>query len=256
MSAALATRQDQVLFQPACIPINEMVASRGSDEGRTCMGVGADGDPQFTVTAAHPHAVAYAVMTAHTSGNGTPVSCELAHTLDCAGQEAVCAGFKFEAGAKASGIGWAEEQAPTVVSSKPPAAVITQYGEEVAGTPTARADSSPCADRGANVVCMAGGTARAAVDEGLAGTLHCHGDPPAVAGPGYVVRRLTPVECERLQGFPDGWTAIPWRGKSAEECPDAPRYKALGNSMAVPCMRWIGERIQTVDEILREGAAE
>jgi len=57
------------------------------------------------------------------------------------------------------------------------------------------------------------------------------------------VRRLTPVECERLQGFPDGYTAIPWRGKSADQCPDGPRYKALGNSWAVPCVRWIGARI-------------
>jgi len=57
------------------------------------------------------------------------------------------------------------------------------------------------------------------------------------------VRRLTPVECERLQGFPDNWTAIPWRKKPAEECPDGPRYKALGNSMACNCMAWIGERI-------------
>jgi DNA (cytosine-5)-methyltransferase 1 len=55
------------------------------------------------------------------------------------------------------------------------------------------------------------------------------------------VRRLTPTECERLQGFPDGHTAVPHRGKPAA---DGPRYKALGNSMAVPCMRFIGERIQ------------
>jgi site-specific DNA-cytosine methylase len=55
------------------------------------------------------------------------------------------------------------------------------------------------------------------------------------------VRRLTPVECERLQGFPDNHTNIPWRKKA--EAPDGPRYKALGNSMAVPVMRWIGERI-------------
>ena len=59
------------------------------------------------------------------------------------------------------------------------------------------------------------------------------------------VRRLTPRECERLQGFPDDWTRIPWRGKPAEECPDGNRYKACGNSMAVPVMRWIGERINT-----------
>lgn len=61
------------------------------------------------------------------------------------------------------------------------------------------------------------------------------------------VRRLTATECERLQGFPDGYSAIPWKGKPASECPDAPRYKALGNSMAVPVMRWIGERLAEVD---------
>ena len=63
------------------------------------------------------------------------------------------------------------------------------------------------------------------------------------------VRRLTPTECERLQGFPDGWTAIPWRGKDAAACPDGPRYKALGNSMAVNVMRWIGQRIDAVEKI-------
>lgn len=60
---------------------------------------------------------------------------------------------------------------------------------------------------------------------------------------GTQVRRLTPIECERLQGFPDNHTLIGWRGKDAAECPDGPRYKAIGNSMAVPVMRWIGERI-------------
>jgi DNA (cytosine-5)-methyltransferase 1 len=64
------------------------------------------------------------------------------------------------------------------------------------------------------------------------------------------VRRLTPVECERLQGFPDNFTAIPWGKKAAEDCPDGPRHKALGNSMAVPVMRWIGERIQMVDDLV------
>lgn len=63
------------------------------------------------------------------------------------------------------------------------------------------------------------------------------------------VRRLTPRECERLQGFKDDYTLIPWRGKSADQCPDGPRYKALGNSMAVPGMHWIGRRIQMVEEI-------
>jgi DNA (cytosine-5)-methyltransferase 1 len=61
------------------------------------------------------------------------------------------------------------------------------------------------------------------------------------------VRRLTPKECERLQGFPDDFTKIPYRKKDASDCPDGPRYKALGNSMAVPVMRWIGERINQAD---------
>jgi site-specific DNA-cytosine methylase len=82
-----------------------------------------------------------------------------------------------------------------------------------------------------------------------------NGDGFTVGGPMYTlnatgvhgveanmaVRRLTPTECERLQGFPDNYTNIPWRKK--EESPDGPRYKALGNSMAVPVMQWIGKRI-------------
>ena len=63
------------------------------------------------------------------------------------------------------------------------------------------------------------------------------------------VRRLTPKECERLQGFPDDYTRIPWHNKPAENCPDGPRYKAMGNSMAVPVMRWIGQRINMVDAL-------
>lgn len=66
---------------------------------------------------------------------------------------------------------------------------------------------------------------------------------PPQGSPWAQVRRLTPTEAERLQGFPDGHTRIPWRGKPADQCPDGPRYKALGNSMAVPVMRWIGARI-------------
>lgn len=90
-------------------------------------------------------------------------------------------------------------------------------------------------------------------DSGITGSLHV-GQVPAIAG--MAVRRLTPRECERLQGFRDDYTLIPWRGKSASECPDGPRYKALGNSMAVPCMAWIGRRIAAVvaQDDLREAA--
>ena len=136
------------------------------------------------------------------------------------------------------------------------------------------------ADRHAVVLCMGDATSGASIDEDMSGTLKAHNskEPPIVAfaanqrgevrlqggdgdvvgaipasqsgkqvqgvTDGYAVRRLTPRECERLQGFPDDHTLVPYRGKPAEECPDTPRYKALGNSMAVPVMRWIGERIE------------
>lgn len=75
------------------------------------------------------------------------------------------------------------------------------------------------------------------------------GGDKAFVATDYAVRRLTPRECERLMGLPDNHTMIPWRGKPAEQCPDGPRYRAIGNSMAVPVMRWIGERIKMVAEL-------
>ena len=105
-----------------------------------------------------------------------------------------------------------------------------------------------------NVICINGNI----IDKNPEGTSGCAGlgisgdgtaytltarDRHAVSD-GLQVRRLMPVECERLQGFPAGHTLIPWRGKPAAECPDSPRYKAIGNSMAVPVMRWIGRKIK------------
>ena len=108
-----------------------------------------------------------------------------------------------------------------------------------------------------NVVCIAGniigrqhhsgGNGVGADDSGICYTLTTT-DHHAVSD-GFQVRRFTPAECERLQGFPAGHTKIPWRGKPAADCPDGPRYKAIGNSMAVPVMRWIGERIEQVNQI-------
>lgn len=235
--------------------------------------------------------------------------------------------------------------------------VFTQFGDDVAGTLTARYDSSPCVDRGANVVvderdvvaaldfkpvaflynqgakarslgiseisptlktdhnpvvafasnqrdevrelevagalaaqpgikqqtyiCRADGQTNAMTSVDMAPTLTSHAkkDPPLIYPAedsigedaliqrdmsatlsthntqtlitggrekrSLTVRRLTPRECERLQGFPDDYTDIPYRNK--EHAPDGPRYKALGNSMAVPVMRWIGERIRMVE---------
>ena len=72
-----------------------------------------------------------------------------------------------------------------------------------------------------------------------------------VAAP-WAVRRLTPAECEALQGFPRDFTRIPYRKKPADKCPDGPRYKALGNSMAVNVMQWIGQRIDMVERMTQE----
>lgn len=72
---------------------------------------------------------------------------------------------------------------------------------------------------------------------------------------GYEVRKLTPRECERIMGMPDDWTKIPYRGKPADECPDGPRYRAIGNSMAVSVMKWIGARIDAVERGLEPDEA-
>lgn len=131
--------------------------------------------------------------------NGADATSELSPTIRAGNHDkshansgqppAIAYAFKAGQGAKAGGIGYAEEQSPTLTS----------------------------ASSGTNLA-------------------------PAVMH-GVAVRRLTPIECERLQGFSDDHTMIGWRGKVAAECPDGPRYKAIGNSMAVPVMRWIGERI-------------
>lgn len=145
------------------------------------------------------------------------------------------------------------EVTPTLDKSKIPAVTVAIRGREGGAT----------ADLGGEVA-----TALRASQGGgdkphvLAGVVHAfdarqsdvlqYGDitgpmDTGVPGPAALVnsavRRLTPVECERLMGFPDNYTAIPWRGKPADQCPDGPRYKALGNSWAVPLFAWLGKRI-------------
>lgn len=95
-----------------------------------------------------------------------------------------------------------------------------------------------------------GGGKGALIQHDMSVTLSTHNTQTLITGDhekrDLTVRRRTPRECERLQGFPDDYTDIPYRNK--EHAPDGPRYKALGNSMAVPVMRWIGERIHMVEE--------
>lgn len=91
------------------------------------------------------------------------------------------------------------------------------------------------------IVCMIDSNGHSAKDENIAGTIKHGGEPPMVAS-NYTVRRLMPVECERLQGFPDGWTDL---GGTI----DSARYKALGNSMAVPVILWLGQQIETIENL-------
>lgn len=98
---------------------------------------------------------------------------------------------------------------------------------------------------GNNVPCICWNgdtTPKAAENKALTLRANQGGEGVGIAHQG-IVRKLTPTECERLQGFPDDWTKIPYRNKPLEDCPDSPRYKAIGNSMAVPVMRWIGKRL-------------
>lgn len=144
--------------------------------------------------------------------------------------------FKYSAGGAARTMpAYDDGTTPTLVTEKPPAVMLKVRGG--ADTYMKHDGSIGTAGKGALTSEETTFTLAATQDQTLF-------QPDA---DGYVVRRLTPVECERLQGFPDGWTDIgEWvdsKGKTRSTT-DGARYKALGNSFAVPVVRWIGERIQ------------
>lgn len=172
------------------------------------------------------------------------------------------AGFKFHQGAGAGNIGFEDEQSPTCTADWHNPAVLTgdagclnpedPQSKRIFAPDSCEPTLSSGTREGMNiqpsVLCMADDNAKAAIDDDMCGSLKVGGSAPSIAQGRMVVRRLTPMECERLQGFPDDWTKVPYRGKPAEECPDGPRYKAIGNSFAVPVVRWIGERIAMADK--------
>ena len=125
--------------------------------------------------------------------------------------------------------------------------VISQYGDKAGALTSEGYDASPCSDRGPTIIMRLregkpGGGKGPLLSQDKSLTLATSNDQTLFYG--MKVRRLTPLECERLQGFPDGWTDVPHNGKPAS---DSARYKALGNSMAVNVMRWLGERIAAVE---------
>lgn len=222
-------------------PIDTQNMTEGHSSGG--LGFGQHGDPSFTVTKGHSHAVAHAFY----STGGT------------------------------HGVNQHPEVSPAVkVGSglgipSPPAVAFTRCDNgrdaSVEVTPTMRCGSNYSAHpavahalRGEGFDASEDGTGRGTPLVPVAPTLTAHNDPSrspqssevtqqvaAVHAASMTVRRLTPRECERLQAFPDDYTLIPWRKKPAADCPDGPRYKALGNSMAVNCMAWIGERIAAIE---------
>jgi len=121
------------------------------------------------------------------------------------------------------------------------AALNAQSGE------TGKGDAAPCVAYTTKLHNTTSNNAGKLFEE-RATCLDANSPPPALLT-ATQVRRLTPIECERLQGFPDNFTQIPWRKKAAADCPDGPRYKALGNSWAVPVAAWIGARVDAVEAI-------
>ena len=119
--------------------------------------------------------------------------------------------------------------------------VVARYGTGGGNVPLVLNDQKATAVQTAHT-----GANGSNIHEETAFTLESVSTPQAVHHKS-IIRRLTPTECERLQGFPDNYTQITYRNKPA--C-DAPRYRALGNSMAVPCMKWIGEGIEQVQQML------
>lgn len=168
-----------------------------------------------------------AVMSVH--GTQDPdVNHELAHTLGRNhGQENACIAFSC----KDYGADVTENLSPTLRAGN------SSNSNQNSGQPPAICIQGAVVGRNDNA-----GPQGKGFQEDLAYTQNARAEADVVQC-GMQVRRLTPVECERLQGFPDNHTRISWRGKDAADCPDGPRYRAIGNSMAVPVMRWIGERI-------------
>lgn len=180
-------------------------------------------------------------------------------------QPIVCAGFKPHAGANAGGIGCSKELSPTLDTGKPMAVYDARGNGDGKTCCTLTGDhQSRVTDYTAIV--MATGQGRAETLQDLCPALNCNHEQPVVAHAlrarandpyredaatypitGGKARRLTPLECERLQGYPDGWTDIgPWTdstGKLHKESSDAARYTALGNSIALPPWKWVLKRL-------------
>jgi DNA (cytosine-5)-methyltransferase 1 len=269
----IVSRGPHAVQMPTPLDSMTLLGRENSDDLRRGFGIGKEGDPMFTLSKAHHHAVVYEnrpsdsritgpldvapTMTSRfgTGGGNIPLvniepkiikTSELRLSGKITEQEtcptltagakgedseplAVIGAFKSGQGAASRSIGWSETVSPTLPAN--------------AGGNTAPAilTNKPITFQPGNLRRDAGADPSTETTTTLKAS---SGDQMPHIATNMAVRRLTPVECERLQGFPDNYSQIPWKGKPASECPDGPRYKACGNSFAVPVVRWIGERIQ------------
>ena len=218
----VATHQDQHI---ATYPINGMCINKELRD-KQMTGIGDEGDSMFTMRAdGTQHAVAFA-------------SHDVCPTINTVSQR-----FNHDHESTAYAIPAMQVTAPANYSS--PQSIAVRTANTSANGHGISAELAHTLDQaqGQAVAFTTEQTPKFSSDAALTLTKQSPsgGGQPQCVMTTMQVRRLTPVECERLQGFPDNHTNIPWRGKA--EAPDGPRYKALGNSMAVPVMRWIGERI-------------
>ena len=219
-------------------------------------GIGLPNDPSFTLDTTQAHSVAYAIqeraihpnLNAGPGGKGFQEG--VAYTLEARHHvQAVAATGDVFPTLRAEGFDASEDGTGRGAGAVAVAFTSKDYGadasEGLAPTMRSMGHNESHANGGGQLAvafgvsespdlghCLRSGASKADKHE-----------PTTYVQTGMQVRRLTPTECERLQGFPDGHTLIPWRGKGAVECPDGPRYKALGNSMCVAVMHWIGKRI-------------
>jgi hypothetical protein len=274
-------------------PIDTQNMTEGHSSGG--LGFGQDGDPSFTVTKGHSHAVAIGISNQPTPKFGDQV-CPSLDAKACGGgrMEAVAIGTDmynhaitgdvaatmgtpgssvnasgptvmqahgFYSTGGTHGVNQHPEVSPAVkvgsgLGIPSPPAVAHAIGFISKAPPNSRSMGEEVENGPTVTTHMLGQGVALSLPMTVAPSLTASNDPSrspqsaevtqqvaAVHAATMTVRRLTPRECERLQAFPDDYTLIPWRKKSADQCPDGPRYKALGNSMAVNCMEWIGERI-------------
>lgn len=305
-TGALSTLNNQSVLQLEPTPINTMVATRHNALGEgTGFGVGEPGDPAYTVSAAHSHAVLCLqgnMIDRDVKMNGIGVSEEPMYSLntvdrhgvlclndqggsvmgvseDVVGslraqehghQPVVCAGFDHSMGAKAGNIGYEEERAPTLNAQKNMSVYDARGNGDGAVACTITGDhQNRVTDYTA--LCVANGRLNQISMAEQANTLGTMHDQQMIMVPDVAhalrakanlafredaetypvqnnhVRRLTPLECERLQGYPDKWTDIgEWvdrKGKKHKESSDTARYKALGNSIALPFWFYLLRRI-------------